>query len=87
MLSNLQAFASKTFAEKELGRSEPLGEVDPAKLNVNGGSIAIGHPFAATGARMILQTLRELDRRKGQHALLTVCAAGALGAAVVLERE
>ncbi len=87
VLSNLQAFASKAFAEKELGRKEPLGEVDPAKLNVNGGSIALGHPFAATGARMILQTLRELDRRKGQYALLTVCAAGALGAATVLERE
>ncbi len=87
VLSNLKAFASKTFAEKELGRPEPLGEVDPAKLNVNGGSIALGHPFAATGARMIHQTLRELDRRKGQYALLTVCAAGALGAAMVLERE
>jgi acetyl-CoA acyltransferase len=87
VLSNLKAFASRGFAEKELGRKEPIGEVDPAKLNVNGGSIAIGHPFAATGARMITQTLRELDRRKGQHALLTVCAAGALGAALVLDRE
>ncbi len=87
VLSNLQAFASRTFAEKELGRKAPLGEVDPAKLNVNGGSIALGHPFAATGARMILQTIRELDRRKGQRALLTACAAGALGAAMVLERE
>jgi acetyl-CoA acyltransferase len=87
VLSNLKAFASRAFAEKELGRKEPLGEVDPAKLNVNGGSIALGHPFAATGARMILQTLRELKRRGGQHALLTVCAAGALGAALVLERE
>jgi acetyl-CoA acyltransferase len=87
VLSNLKAFASRSFAEKELGRSAPLGEVDPARLNVNGGSIALGHPFAATGARMILQTLRELGRRGKQHALLTVCAAGALGAAVVLERE
>jgi acetyl-CoA acyltransferase len=87
VLSNLKAFASKDFAEKELGRSRPLGEIDPAKLNVNGGSIAIGHPFAATGARMIVQTLRELERRGGQFALLTVCAAGAIGAAVVLERE
>jgi acetyl-CoA acyltransferase len=87
VLSNLKAFASKTFAERELGRSEPLGEIDPAKLNVNGGSIALGHPFGATGARMILQTLHELERRKGQHALLTVCAAGGLGAALVLERE
>ncbi|WP_242342165.1 acetyl-CoA C-acyltransferase FadI [Anaeromyxobacter terrae] len=87
VLSNLKAFASKDFAAKELGRPEPLGEIDPAKLNVNGGSIALGHPFAATGARMIVQTLRELSRRNGQYALLTVCAAGGLGAALVLERE
>jgi acetyl-CoA acyltransferase len=85
VLSNLQAFASKKWAEEKLGRDRPLGEVDPQKLNVNGGSIALGHPFAATGARMILQTLRELDRRKGAHALLTVCAAGGLGAALVLD--
>jgi acetyl-CoA acyltransferase len=85
VLSNLQAFRSKRFAEEKLGRDAPLGEVDPEKLNVNGGSIALGHPFAATGARMILQTLRELNRRGGSHALLTVCAAGALGAAVVLD--
>src|SRR5512133_2073412 len=85
VLSNLKAFSSREFAEKELHRSEPLGEIDPARLNVNGGSIALGHPFAATGARMILQTLRELARRGGSHALLTVCAAGALGAAVVLD--
>jgi acetyl-CoA acyltransferase len=83
--SNLQAMASRRFAEERLGRSEAIGEVDPARLNVNGGSIAIGHPFAATGARMILSTLRELKKRKKQHALLTVCAAGGLGAAVVLE--
>lgn len=85
VLSNLQAFASKAFAEEKLGRPRPMGEVDPARLNVNGGSIALGHPFGATGARMITQTLRELGRRKGAHALLTVCAAGAIGAAVVLD--
>jgi acetyl-CoA acyltransferase len=87
VLSNLQAFASRAFAEKELHRAAPLGEIDPARLNVNGGSIALGHPFAATGARMITQTLGELGRRRQQYALLTICAAGALGAAVVLERE
>jgi acetyl-CoA acyltransferase len=85
VLSNLQAFASRKFAEEKLGRSEPLGEVDPARLNPNGGSIPLGHPFGATGARMITQALRELGRRKGAHALLTVCAAGGLGAAVVLD--
>lgn len=86
VLSNLQAFASKEFAEKRLGRSQPLGEVDPERLNVNGGSIALGHPFGATGARMIHQVARELARRGGQFALLTVCAAGGMGAAMVLER-
>lgn len=83
--SNLQALASKKFASERLGLSEAVGEVDPAKLNVNGGSIAIGHPFAATGGRMVLSTLNELRRRDGQHALLTLCAAGGLGVAVVLE--
>lgn len=83
--ANLAAMASKSFAVEHLGKSEAVGDVDPARLNVNGGSIAIGHPFAATGGRMVLSTLRELRKRGGQHALLTVCAAGGLGAAVVLE--
>jgi acetyl-CoA acyltransferase len=83
--SNLQAFASKDFAAK-LNRPAPLGEVDRSKLNVNGGSIALGHPFAATGARIVHQALRELERRNKNTALITVCAQGGLGAAVVLER-
>jgi acetyl-CoA acyltransferase len=83
--SNIQAFGSKAFAEK-LGRKEALGEVDRARLNVNGGSIALGHPFAATGARIIHQSLRELKRRGLATALVTVCAQGGQGAAVVLER-
>ena len=83
--SNLQAMASAQFCREFLGRSASFGEVDPEKLNVNGGSIAIGHPFAATGGRMVLSTLRELKKRGGQHALLTLCAAGGLGAALVLE--
>jgi acetyl-CoA acyltransferase len=83
--SNLKALSSKSFAEEHLGLSAAVGEIDPAKLNVNGGSIAIGHPFAATGGRMVLSTLRELKKRGRQHALLTVCAAGGLGAALVLE--
>ena len=83
--SNLQAFASKQFAQK-LGRAAPLGEVDRSRLNVNGGSIALGHPFAATGARIVTQVLNELKRRNKSTAMCTVCAAGGLGAAVVLER-
>jgi acetyl-CoA acyltransferase len=87
VLSNVKAFASKTFAEEKLGRSEPIGEIDVERLNVNGGSIALGHPFAATGGRMILNTLNELKRRGKNLGLVTLCAAGGLGAAVVVERS
>jgi acetyl-CoA acyltransferase len=85
VLCNLQALASRTFAQERLGRTEAVGEVDPERLNVNGGSIALGHPFGATGARMILTVLNELNRRQKTHGLVTLCAAGGLGAAVVLE--
>lgn len=85
ILSNLQALGSKAFAETKLGRSEPVGEVDMDRFNVYGGSIAIGHPFAATGARQLNTVARELHRRGGGLALVAQCAAGGLGAAVVLE--
>jgi len=85
VLSNIQAFESDMFSRQKLGRDKRLGKVDWEKLNVSGGSIALGHPFAATGARQISQTLRELRRRGGEFALCTACAAGGLGAAMVLE--
>ncbi|CAH0540746.1 acetyl-CoA C-acyltransferase FadI [Vibrio marisflavi] len=84
-LANVKMFASQSFANDKLGRSKAIGEIDMDKFNVLGGSIAYGHPFAATGARMITQTLRELKRRGGGLALNTACAAGGLGAAMVLE--
>jgi len=87
ILSNTQAFESAEWSQKHLGRSEKIGEIDWDKFNVTGGSISIGHPFAATGARQITQTLRELKRRGGNLALCTACAAGGLGAAMVLEAE
>ncbi|MFY2557804.1 acetyl-CoA C-acyltransferase FadI [Corallococcus terminator] len=83
--SNLQALASKSFAKKA-GWSEPVGEIDRERLNVTGGSIAIGHPFGATGARIVTQALNELKRRNKNTVMCTVCAAGGLGAVVVLER-
>lgn len=86
-LANLKMFASDKFAQAYLGRSQAIGEVDMDKFNVLGGSLAYGHPFAATGARMITQTLRELKRRGGGLALNTACAAGGLGAAMILEVE
>ncbi|OCH38057.1 acetyl-CoA C-acyltransferase FadI [Aliivibrio fischeri] len=86
-LSNVKMFASNKFARECLGRDKAIGEIDMDKFNVLGGSIAYGHPFAATGARMIIQTLRELKRRGGGLGLNTACAAGGLGAAMVLEVE
>lgn len=86
-LANVKMFASQTFAREKLGREQAIGEIDMDKFNVLGGSIAYGHPFAATGARMITQTLHELKRRGGGLALNTACAAGGLGAAMVLEVE
>lgn len=86
-LTNLKMLASDHFAREVLGRSGATGEVDDSKFNVSGGSIAYGHPFAATGARMITQTLHELKRRGGGFGLVTACAAGGLGAAMVLEAE
>lgn len=85
ILSNTRAFESKKFAQERLGRSQPIGEIDWDKFNVSGGSISLGHPFAATGARQIMQALKELTRHNGQLALCTACAAGGLGAAMVLE--
>ncbi|HYU32844.1 MAG TPA: acetyl-CoA C-acyltransferase FadI [Thermoanaerobaculia bacterium] len=87
ILSNLKAFASAKFAREELGRSEPLGVVDFDRFNVTGGSIAIGHPFGATGARVVTQLLYELRRRGQNLGLATICAAGGVGFAMVVERE
>jgi acetyl-CoA acyltransferase len=86
VLSVLKMLASKDFAEQRLGRSAAVGEVDPAKLNVHGGSLALGHPFGATGARMVTTLASELHRAGKRTALLGICAAGGLGAAAVLER-
>ena len=86
-LANVKMFGSKRFAQQKLGRDSAIGDIDMDKFNVLGGSIAYGHPFAATGARMIIQTLHELQRRGGGFALNTACAAGGLGAAMILEAE
>jgi len=85
VLSVLKMLGSKAFAQGRLGRSEAVGEVEVAKLNVHGGSIALGHPFGATGARMVTTMANELSRTGKSTALLGICAAGGLGAAAVLE--
>lgn len=86
MLSNLQAFASAEWAQRHLGRDRAIGEIPAEKLNLYGGSISLGHPFAATGTRQLTTMANELVRRDAGTALITQCAAGGLGAAVILER-
>jgi len=86
VLSNLQAWASKKFADEYLGGAAPIGEVPDEKLNQRGGSISLGHPFGGTGARLVHQALRELAEKDKNTALVSVCAAGGLGAACILER-
>ena len=86
VLCNLKGFVSKEWAERA-GFSRPVGEVDRAKLNVMGGSISIGHPFGATGGRILTTLCNELARRGGQFGLMTVCAAGGMGHAMVIERS
>lgn len=86
VLSNLQALDSDEFARTRLGRDRKVGILDEDRINVMGGSIAIGHPFGATGARLTVTLLREMRRRGLGLGLISVCAAGALGFAMVLER-
>ncbi len=85
VLSNLQWLDSDTFARDRLGRSGKVGHPDIERINVMGGSIALGHPFGATGARITITLAHELARRGGGFGLVTVCAAGGLGFAMVLE--
>ena len=86
VLANVAAFDSLDFARRQLDRAEPIGSIDGARLNVNGGAIALGHPVGATGARLVLTLLKEMNRRDKSLGLATLCVGGGQGAALVLER-
>jgi acetyl-CoA acyltransferase len=86
VLSNLAWWESSDFAEREFGRSRPIGHPPLEKINVMGGSIAIGHPFGATGGRITMTLVNEMIRRDTELGLMTVCAAGGMGFAMVVER-
>ncbi len=85
-LAVLKGAVSEKFAQEHLHRKHPLGEIHMEKLNVNGGAIALGHPVGASGARLVLTSLKELHRRKAHRALVTLCVGGGQGAALWLER-
>lgn len=87
VLSNLDAFASRRFAIDKLGRSSAIGEVDIQRLNITGGSIALGHPFGATGARIIVTLLHRMAKRSGNFGMATLSAAGGIGVTIIFEKE
>lgn len=85
VLACKNAFASDSFAKEELGRDKAIGELDLDKVNVNGGAIALGHPLGASGARLTLTLLKELNRRGKRLGLATLCVGGGQGEAIILE--
>lgn len=86
VLCTLEALKSKEYCRDRLGLSEPLGEIDPARLNVNGSSLALGHPFAATGTRIVATAAKLLEEKGSGRALISVCTAGGMGVTAILER-
>ncbi len=85
-LCNLQMLSSKTFAREKLGLANAVGDIDPARLNIHGGSIALGHPFGATGVRQATTVINEMHMTDKQTAMVTICAAGAMGVSAIFER-
>jgi acetyl-CoA C-acetyltransferase len=86
VLCTLRAWESPDYCRDVLGLDAPLGAIDPARINPVGSSLAVGHPFAATGARLIATATKQLEERGGGRALLSVCTAGGMGVAAIIER-
>jgi acetyl-CoA C-acetyltransferase len=86
VLCTLKAWADPVFCSEKLGLPEAVGAIDRAKLNVKGGSLAIGHPFAATGARILATLAKILNENRAKRGLISVCTAGGMGVTAILER-
>ncbi|MCW5577551.1 MAG: acetyl-CoA C-acetyltransferase [Dokdonella sp.] len=86
VLCTLRAWESADYCRERLGLAEPLGSIDPARLNVNGSSLAVGHPFAATGARILATLAKMLEDRGTGRGLVSICTAGGMGVTAILER-
>ncbi|MNR94404.1 3-ketoacyl-CoA thiolase [compost metagenome] len=86
MLANLRLLADKSFAREKLGRDREVGEIPSDKLNAWGGSLSIGHPFGATGARLLMTAAQRMKQENAEWGLISACAAGALGHAMTLRR-
>jgi acetyl-CoA C-acetyltransferase len=85
VLCTLRAWEDPVFCREKLGRPEPLGAIDRDKLNVRGGSLAAGHPFGATGGRIVASLAKTLSENPTGRGLISVCAAGGLGVTAILE--
>ncbi|MGI9344542.1 MAG: acetyl-CoA C-acetyltransferase [Gammaproteobacteria bacterium] len=85
-LATLKAWESEEFCREKLGRSVPLGPIDRSKLNVKGGSLAVGHPFAATGGRIVAALAKMLNERGSGRGLISVCTAGGMGVTAIVEK-
>jgi acetyl-CoA C-acetyltransferase len=86
VLSTLKAWEDPVFTKERLGLDAPLGSIDRARLNVKGSSLAAGHPFAATGGRIVANAAKLLAAKGSGRALISVCAAGGQGVVAILER-
>lgn len=86
VLCTFKAWNSEEYCRTRLGRDAPLGSIDRAKLNPKGGSVALGHPFAATGARIVGTLARQLEQRGSGRGLISICTAGGMGVTAILER-
>ncbi|MDA3914147.1 acetyl-CoA C-acetyltransferase [Oleiagrimonas sp.] len=86
VLCTLKAWESTEYCRERLGRDQPLGSIDRDKLNVHGSSLAVGHPFAATGARIIATLAKMLEQRGSGRGLISICTAGGMGVTAILER-
>lgn len=86
VLCTLRAWESADYCKNRLGLDAPLGSIDPAKLNVHGSSLAVGHPFAATGARIVATLAKLLEQKGSGRGLISICTAGGMGVVAILER-
>ena len=84
-LATLKAWESEDFCRKELGRDAALGSIDRSKLNVKGGSLAMGHPFAATGGRILASLAKIIHQNGGGRGIISVCTAGGMGVTAIVE--
>jgi acetyl-CoA acyltransferase len=87
VLACLKAYGSSKFGQEKLGLAGAVGDLDPSRVNVNGGAIALGHPVGATGTRLVLTLMHEMNKQNKQFGLATLCIGGGQGGAVILEKE